>query len=110
MRPPRSDEVADRLVGRVRRLYSSQFAGSMQPRQRDRISPVCLDPLVSDESLGLVIIAGLRGVGGHRPPRAADGARPPSGDNRGRALGPPPLSRTTVQSLDWPSHEQGRLP
>ena len=35
-----------------------------------------------------------------RTPRVADGARFPSGYNRGGALGPPPLARTTEQSPD----------
>ena len=40
-----ADKVAHRLVSRVRCPHARQFAGPMQPRQRDRISPVRLDPL-----------------------------------------------------------------
>jgi hypothetical protein len=53
---------------------------------------------------------GCEGAAGRRPLRAADGARVSSGHNRRRALGPPPQSRTTEQSLDPRSHGQGRLP
>jgi hypothetical protein len=41
----RPDEIAHRLVDRIRHPHSGQFAGAMQPRQRDCIAPVGLDPL-----------------------------------------------------------------
>jgi len=41
----RPDEIAHRLVNRVRHPHPSQLAGPMQPRQRHRIAPVGLDPL-----------------------------------------------------------------
>ena len=37
-------KIAHRLMGRVRHPHSSQFAGPMQTRQRDRIPTVRLDP------------------------------------------------------------------
>ena len=39
------DQIAHRLVDRVRHPYPGQLAGPMQPRQRHRIAPVGLDPL-----------------------------------------------------------------
>jgi hypothetical protein len=41
----RPDEIAHRLVNRVRHPHPRQLAGPMQPRQRHRIAPVGLDPL-----------------------------------------------------------------
>jgi hypothetical protein len=38
-------KIAHRLMRLIRRLHARQFAGSMQPRQRDRVAPVRLDPL-----------------------------------------------------------------
>jgi hypothetical protein len=38
-------KIAHRLVSRVRRPHARQLAGPMQPRQRDRIPTVRLDPL-----------------------------------------------------------------
>ena len=40
-----ADKIAHRLVSRVRRPNARQFAGPMQPRQRDRIPSVRLDAL-----------------------------------------------------------------
>ena len=42
----------------------------------------------------------LQGIRRPRTPRVVDDARPPSGNNRGGALGSPPLARTTEQSPD----------
>ncbi len=42
----------------------------------------------------------LRGIRRPRTPRVVDDARRPSGNNRGVALGSPPLARTTEQSPD----------
>jgi hypothetical protein len=39
------DEIAHRLVNRVRHPHPGQFAGPEQPRQYHRIAPVGLDPL-----------------------------------------------------------------
>ena len=38
-------KIPDRLMRRVRHPHAGQLAGPMQPRQRDRIPPVRLDPL-----------------------------------------------------------------
>ena len=38
-------KIAHRLMRRVRHPHPRQLAGPMQPRQRDRIAPVRLDPL-----------------------------------------------------------------
>ena len=40
-----ADQIANRLMHLVRHPDAGQFAGSMQPRQRDRVPPVRLDPL-----------------------------------------------------------------
>jgi hypothetical protein len=40
-----ADKIAHSFVGGVRCPHARQFAGPMQPRQRNRISPVRLDPL-----------------------------------------------------------------
>jgi hypothetical protein len=40
-----ADEIAHRLVNRVRHPHPGQLASPMQPRQRRRIPPVGLDPL-----------------------------------------------------------------
>ena len=40
-----SHKIAHRLMSRVRRPHSRQFAGPMQSRQRDRVAPVRLDAL-----------------------------------------------------------------
>ena len=48
-------KIAHRLVSRIGRPYARQFAGPMQPRQRNRISPVRFDPLARpfrDQSQG----------------------------------------------------------
>ena len=48
-------KIAHRLVSRIGRPYARQFAGPMQPRQRNRISPVRFDPLARpfrDQSRG----------------------------------------------------------
>ena len=42
---PSPDQIADSLVDHVRHPHSGQFARPMQPRQRDRVPPVRLDPL-----------------------------------------------------------------
>ena len=41
----RPHKIAHRLVSRVRRPHPRQFAGPVQPRQRDRIPSIRLDPL-----------------------------------------------------------------
>ena len=38
-------KIAHRLMRRVRRPHPCQLADPMQPRQRDRVAPVRLDPL-----------------------------------------------------------------
>jgi hypothetical protein len=40
-----ADKIAHRLMSRVGRPHPRQFASPMQPRQRDRVAPVRLDPL-----------------------------------------------------------------
>jgi hypothetical protein len=40
-----ADEIAHRLMSHVGRPHSRQFTGAIQPRQRDPIPPVRLDPL-----------------------------------------------------------------
>ena len=40
----RPHKIAHRLMRLVRRPHSGQLAGPMQPRQRDRVAPVRLDP------------------------------------------------------------------
>ena len=40
-----ADKIAHSFVGGVRCPHARQFAGPMQPRQRNRISPVRFDPL-----------------------------------------------------------------
>ncbi len=73
-------KIAHRLMSRVRRPYPRQFAGSMQPRQRDRVAPVRLDPA--------------------RPPVSGSGqARPPC--NRGR--GPVPGDKARIPSAQLQS-------
>jgi hypothetical protein len=42
---PSPDQIANRFVNHVRNPDAGQFAGAMQPCQRDRIPPVGLDPL-----------------------------------------------------------------
>src|ERR1700693_537222 len=54
-RLPCSDKIADRLVDCVRYPHPGQLASPMQPRQRDRVPPVGLDPLtrpLRDQSRG----------------------------------------------------------
>jgi hypothetical protein len=41
----RPHKIAHRLMSRVRRPHPRQLAGPVQPRQRDRVAPVRLDPL-----------------------------------------------------------------
>jgi hypothetical protein len=41
----RPHKIAHRFMVRIRRPHSGQLAGPVQPRQRDRVAPVGLDPL-----------------------------------------------------------------
>ena len=43
--PAGADKIAHGLVSGVRRPHAPQFAGPMQPRQRNRIPPIRFDPL-----------------------------------------------------------------